>query len=83
MHRSRPGIADRILAANSPIVEDVVVEPPNVVYGGEEKIFVYLVPEATQEQALSLWCDVVLPAGAAQLSQSAWSRTTSIQRPSS
>lgn len=60
------GVADRIRAANSPIVEEVVLQGPNLFYGGESKVFVYLVPAATQEQALSLWCDVVLPAGAAQ-----------------
>ena len=61
------GIADRIRAANSPIVREVIVTPSNLFGAKGDEIHIYVVPEATKAEALSLWCDVVLPAGAAQL----------------
>jgi hypothetical protein len=60
------GIADRIRAANSPIVREVLYGSPGL-EGGGERIFVYLIDEATDAQALDLWCQVVIPAGAEQL----------------
>lgn len=53
------GIAERIRAANSPIVREVVFSPANFWEGGGEEI--------TDAQALDLWCTVVVPPGAEQL----------------
>jgi hypothetical protein len=61
------GIVDRIRAANSPIVREIVLTPPNPFGGKGDEIHIYVVDEATEAEALALWCDVVLPAGAAQL----------------
>jgi hypothetical protein len=57
------GIADRIRAADSPIVREVKYGSPGL-EGGGERVFVYLIDEATDAQALDLWCQVVIPAGA-------------------
>jgi hypothetical protein len=65
--RPGAGIADRIRAANSPLVREVVFEPVGFGEGGGETITILLVDAATDAQALDLWCRVVLPAGAAQL----------------
>jgi hypothetical protein len=61
------GIADRIRAADSPIVREVFYSPSNWLVGGEERIDVYLINEATDAQAVDLWCTVVIPAGVDQL----------------
>jgi hypothetical protein len=61
------GIADRIRAANSPIVREVSFSPANPLEGSGEAIQIYLIDAASDAQALGLWCRVVLPAGAAQM----------------
>lgn len=59
---------DRIRAANSPIVREVELSPANGWEGGKyDAIDVYVNDEATDAQALDLWCNVVIPAGADQL----------------
>ena len=63
------GIADRIRAADSPLIQEVKLTPPNPLGGNGEHLYIYVVPETTQAQALALWCDVVLPAGAGQLAE--------------
>ena len=60
------GIADRIRTAGSPIVREVQYGSPGL-EGGSERITVILIDEATDAQALDLWCQVVIPAGAEQL----------------
>jgi hypothetical protein len=60
-------IADRIRAANSPIVREVVLSPANFWEGSGDAVYVYLKEEATEAEALDLWCRVVLPAGAKDL----------------
>jgi hypothetical protein len=62
------GIADRIRAANSAIVREVELSPANGWQGGvDDAVYVFLTDEATDAQALDLWCDVVIPAGANRL----------------
>jgi hypothetical protein len=62
------GIADRIRAANSPIVREVSLSPVSFWQGNTtDLIIVYLIDEASDAQALDFWCDVVIPAGAEQL----------------
>ena len=62
------GIAERIRAANSPIIREVEFSPASPVVDTGEYIFVFLNDDATDAQALDLWCTVVIPAGAEQLS---------------
>lgn len=45
----------------------MVFSPANFWEGGGEEITVFLVEEATDAQALDLWCTVVVPPGAEQL----------------
>jgi hypothetical protein len=61
------GIADRIRAANSPIVREVQISPANPFGGKPDEVKVYIYAEATEADALALWCDVMLPAGAADM----------------
>lgn len=61
------GIADRIRAANSPIVREVFLSPANLLEGSGDAVTVYLIDEASDAQAVDLWCNVVVPAGAEQL----------------
>lgn len=61
------GIADRIRAANSPLVREVFLSPANPWEGSGDAVYVYLKDEATDAQALDLWCNVVIPAGADEL----------------
>ena len=61
------GIADRIRAANSPIVREVALSPANFWQGSGDAVYVYLTDVATDAEALDLWCTVVYPAGADQL----------------
>jgi hypothetical protein len=61
------GIADRIRAANSPIVREVYLSAANFWEGSGDAVKVYLVDEASDAEALELWCTVVLPAGAEEL----------------
>jgi len=55
------GIADRIRAANSPIVKEVDLSPANFWQGSGDAVYVYLTDAATNEEALDLWCTVVYP----------------------
>ena len=55
------GIADRIRAANSPIVKEVDLSPANFWQGSGDAVHVYLTDAATDEEALDLWCTVVYP----------------------
>lgn len=61
------GIADRIRNANSPIVREVALLPAAFSQADFDQIQVYIVDEATDAQALDLWCTVVVPAGISQL----------------
>src|SRR4051812_23382290 len=61
------GIADRIRAAKSPIVRDVVVSPANFWQGSGDAVYIYLVDAATDQDALDLWCGVVYPPGSVTL----------------
>jgi hypothetical protein len=61
------GIAERIRAANSPIVREVSFSPAAFPDSSADMIVVYLVDDATDAEALDLWCGVVMPAGADQL----------------
>ncbi len=61
------GIAERIRAANSPIVREVQYYPQEFPSSRKEHIYIFVVDEATEAEVLQLWCDVVLPAGAAHL----------------
>jgi hypothetical protein len=58
------GIADRIRAANSPIVREVYVSPANPFGGKGDEIQVFVADNTREAQKLSLWCEVMLPAGA-------------------
>jgi hypothetical protein len=61
------GIVDRINAANSPIVNEVILLPANPFEGQGDEVQVFILKDATDADALALWCDVIVPAGAAQL----------------
>jgi hypothetical protein len=62
------GIVDRIRAANSPMVKEVVLSPVNPWEGKDyEDIILYLVNDVTDEAAFDLWCTVIVPAGADRL----------------
>jgi hypothetical protein len=61
------GIVDRIRAANSPIVREVVLSPANPFGGKGEEVHVYIADTATEAEAVELWCDVVILAGIGQL----------------
>lgn len=54
-------LAADIRAANSPIVRDVVYRSATMIDPPE--VDVWLRPGATEEQAVSLWCEVIAPAG--------------------
>jgi hypothetical protein len=54
-------IAARIHAAQSPIVREVDYQPANMLDPAE--VDVWLRPEATEAQANTLWCDVIVLAG--------------------
>jgi hypothetical protein len=66
---SNPGapVAERIRAANSPIVLEVRYAPSNPLGDGGETLVVLLTDDATEAQALDLWCTVIVPAGGDQL----------------
>lgn len=59
-------VADRIRSANSPIVREVRFSGPGL-EGGSDRITVLLTDDATEAQALDLWCTVIVPVGVAQL----------------
>jgi hypothetical protein len=61
------GIADRIRAANSPIVREVHISPANPFGGKPDEVKVYVVDDATEADALALWCEIIVPAGAADM----------------
>jgi hypothetical protein len=77
------GIADRIRAANSPTVRDVVLWPANPFGGRPDEIRVYVVDGATEADALALWCNVMLPAGAAEMLPhiDVWRGRPGVERP--
>jgi hypothetical protein len=61
-------IADRIRAADSPIVKEVVLSPANPLVGKDyEEVILYLVDDVTDQAAFDLWCTVVVPAGVERL----------------
>jgi hypothetical protein len=64
---SRGLIADRIRAANSPIVREVHLSPASFWEGSGDEITVFVIDGATEAQVLELWCNGVIPAGAQQL----------------
>ena len=62
------GIADRIRAADSPLVKEVVLSPASPWVGKDyEDVVLYLVDDVTDEAAFDLWCTVIVPAGADRL----------------
>jgi hypothetical protein len=61
------GIADKIRAANSPIVREVQLASAAFPDSSTDAIDVYIVDDASDAQALDLWCTVVVPAGVSQL----------------
>jgi hypothetical protein len=61
------GIADRIRAANSPIVREVYLSPANAFGGKGDEIQIFVPDNTTEAEKLSLWCEVMLPAGAADM----------------
>jgi hypothetical protein len=62
------GLADHVRAADLPYVDEVQVSPKNP-WGGKDydDVFVYLLADVTDAQVIELYCNVVTPAGAAQL----------------
>lgn len=54
-------VANRIRAAASPVVREVVFRPANFL--DPASIDVWLIPGATVAQADRLWCEVIVPAG--------------------
>jgi hypothetical protein len=61
------GVAERIRAANSPVVREVDYGAPNAIVGVEELLYIYVVDGTTEAQALDMWCNVAVPAGIDQL----------------
>jgi hypothetical protein len=66
MSTPHPGapVAERIRAADSPIVLEVRYQP--AVFGAsivQDSLVVMLTDDATEAQALDLWCTVIVPAG--------------------
>lgn len=57
-------LADRIRAAGSPLVRDVVFRPQSMIDPPEVHVIVNV--GVTEAQAERLWCDVVAPAGGSQ-----------------
>jgi hypothetical protein len=67
---SHPGapVAERIRAADSPIVLEVRYHP--AVFGAsivQDSLIVMLTDDATEAEALDLWCTVIVPAGGDQI----------------
>ena len=62
MGRGR-AVADRIGRSGSPLIDRVEFSPANV-FGKPDEVKVYMVLGATEEQAITVWCEVVIPAGA-------------------
>jgi hypothetical protein len=67
---SHPGapVAEKIKAANSPIVLEVRYVPAT--FGASvvtDSLTIELTDDATEAQALDLWCTVIVPAGGDQL----------------
>ena len=62
------GLADQVRAANLSYVDEVQVSPKNP-WGGKDydDVVVYLLAGVTDAQVVELYCNVVTPAGAAQL----------------
>ena len=61
-------VAEKIRAADSPIVLEVQYQP--AIFGAdvvEDSLVVVLTDGATEAQALDLWCTVIVPAGGDQL----------------
>jgi hypothetical protein len=63
---NEPGeaLAERIRAANSPLIQTVEFRPLTMIDPPE--VHVIVVPSVTEDQADRLWCDVVAPAGGSQ-----------------
>jgi hypothetical protein len=57
-------LADRIRAANSPLVQDVVFREQTMIDPPE--VHVIVKHGVTETEAAGLWCDVVAPAGGSQ-----------------
>ena len=60
------GITQRIQAADSPLVAEVVYAPPNVA-GRIEHLYIFLIADVTDSQIVEAWCQVIVPAGVDQL----------------
>lgn len=54
-------IANRIRAAGSPVVREVIFRPANLL--DPASIDVWLIPGAPEAQAEAVWCEVIAPAG--------------------
>ena len=61
-----PGIADRIRATNSPLLQDVAFRAS---FTGSGEVTVHLVQGMTEAQARRFWCEVVVPAAGSDLSR--------------
>ena len=57
-------VANAIRDSGSPLIERVEFQAANIFEGAPEEVRVYMVLGATQEQAVAVWCEVVIPAGA-------------------
>ena len=57
------GVADRVRAADSPLVTEVQYLDPNWFTGKPGEVRIYLEHDATQAEVNAFWCDVVVPAG--------------------
>jgi hypothetical protein len=62
-----PGVADRIRDAHSPLVTKVIYRDPNPWEGQSGEVWVYLGHDTTQAEVNAFWCDVVVPAGGAEM----------------
>ncbi len=60
-----PGVADRIRAANDPLVVRVEYHDPNLFRRGE--VSITLVHGATRDEVNTFWCGVVVPAGGGEM----------------
>jgi hypothetical protein len=62
-----PGVADRIKAARDPLMVEVEYRRPNPFEGAPGEVWITLAHDATRDQVDAFWCDVVVPAGGAEM----------------
>jgi hypothetical protein len=56
-------VADRIRAAKSPRVVEVLYQGANPIVGAQERIRILLQHDTTEAEGNAFWCTVVIPAG--------------------